>query len=64
LTTANKKSEDFSLERRPALRPLPELPPAPLHSDFRDRQSAFPNQVPLRVLSSSTKIDHRFYQNR
>ena len=53
-----------SRSRRPALRPLPELPPAPLHSDFRDPQSAFPSQVPLRVLSSSTKIEDRFYQNR
>src|ERR1035437_8254655 len=45
----------------PALRPLPELPPAPLHSDFRDPHSALPNQVPLRVLSSSAKIEDRCF---
>jgi len=41
LTSASKASEDSSLEQKPALRPLPDLPPSPLRSAFRGVRPTF-----------------------
>ena len=49
-TSANKGSENSSLKRRTALRPLPGLPPSPLHSDFRGSRSAFQFRNPCGSL--------------
>jgi hypothetical protein len=46
--TVNKRSEDFSLERRTALRPLPELPQT-LYIPTSAVAICDPGQEPLRV---------------
>jgi len=64
LTSASKGSENSSLSGGPRSGRLPDLPPSPLHPDFRGLRPAL--QLKNRCGSESFHTDrwHRFHQNR